>query len=816
MKISYNWLRSYLDTDISANEMARILTDTGLEVEKSHPIEVVPGVIGQVLSKEKHPDADRLAITMVNIGAGDPLQIVCGAPNVEAGQKVIVAIPGTTLNPGSGESVNIKPSKIRGVESNGMICSEDELGVGANHDGILVLPGNAEIGTPASSYFNVESDTQFEIGLTPNRADGMSHIGVARDLLCALKHQKLIDKTQSIKWPSIDSFKIDSRAIELDISVLDHSACPRYAGVTISEVKVGPSPDWLQKRLKSIDLKPINNIVDATNFVLHELGQPLHAFDLSKIKGNKIVVKTLPSKTKFIALDETEKCLDDEDIMICNEDEGMCIGGVIGGLDSGVKEQTTAIFLESAYFNPVRIRKTAKRHAASSTHTSQPTDASYRFERGVDPSKVVYALKRAALLIQEIAGGTISSDITDIYPNPIEDFLVNFDLDSLNSIAGIKIEKPIVIDILSWLDIKIISEEGLIWELTVPAYRVDVKREIDVIEEVLRIYGFNNIPVPNKIYSSLSYGSKPNREKLQNIVSELLTNNGFSEIMANSLTKDDYVKAANAKHLSAEQNVTMLNPLSSELAVLRQSLVFSGLESISYNLNRRESDLKIYEFGKVYFKNENGFEETNCLSVLMSGMKEEEQWNTEQQEVGYYSIMGAVSGIISRLGILENHQLAETKNELFIEGSELSINGKKVADVGKLRKDILENMGIKQAVFCAEINWDIVLESMVMNKVKFNPMTKYPSVRRDFSLLLDTDVKFSEIVDIAKETEKILLKEVGLFDVYEGKDLEPGKKSYAVKFLLQDEEGTLNENRIEVVMNNILLQLEKQLGANLR
>jgi phenylalanyl-tRNA synthetase beta chain len=746
---------------------------------------------------------------MVDIGDSDPLQIVCGAPNVESGQKVVVAIPGTTLIPSSGESINIKTSKIRGIESNGMICSEEELGLGTDHDGILVLPDNAEIGSTASSYYNVESDIQFEIGLTPNRADGMSHIGVARDLLCALKHQKLVDENQSVKWPSIDSFKVDSRTVEMDISVVDHAVCPRYAGVTISDIKVGPSPDWLQKRLKSIDLKPINNVVDATNFVLHELGQPLHAFDLSKIKGNKVDVKTLSSKTKFITLDETDRVLDKNDLMICNGNEAMCIAGVFGGLDHGVSEKTKAIFLESAYFDPVSIRKSAKRHGLN-------TDASYRFERGINPDTVVYALKRAALLIQEIAGGNISSNITDLYPNRIEDSATQIDLEKLYSVSGAVMDPAAVKNILNWLDIKIISEDGSNWELSVPAYRVDVKREIDVIEEILRIYGFNNIPVPDKINASLSYGSKPNREKLQNIVSEMLSNNGFSEIMANSLTKGEYVNSASAKHLSAEQNVIMLNPLSSDLSALRQSLIFSGLESIAYNLNRRESNLKIYEFGKVYFKKGDRFEETSCLSVLMTGMKDEERWNTEQQDVGYYSIMGAVSGIMNRLGIFENHQLAETKNELFIEGSELTIEGRKVADVGKLRTDISGNMGIKQAVFCAEINWDIVLESLHINKVKFRPMTKYPSVRRDFSLLLDTEVNFSEIVDIAKETEKTLLKEVGLFDVYEGKDLGSGKKSYAVKFLLQDEEGTLNENRIEVAMNNILLQLEKQLGASLR
>ena len=809
MKISHNWLTAYLNLNISADEIARILTDTGLEVEKYHSRDSVPGIIGEVLSKEKHPNADRLAVTSVRIGKDSELQIVCGAPNVSEGQKVVVVAPGTTITPDSGDPIEIKSTKIRGIESNGMICSESELGIGDNHDGILVLEEDAPVGLAADSYFKIETDTQYEIGLTPNRADGMSHIGVARDLLCALKHQQLADQGEYVNWPSVDEFKIDSHDVKMNVAVKDPEKCPRYAGIAITGVNVAPSPTWLQNRLRSIDLKPINNVVDATNFVLHEIGQPLHAFDLSKIKNNKVMVQTLPGKTKFTSLDAVERELDQDDLIICNENEGMCIAGVFGGLEHGVSENTKDIFLESAYFNPVSIRKSAKRHGLN-------TDASYRFERGIDPDKVVYALKRAALLIQEVAGGSVASELIDLYPKKLEPFKTQLDLLNLNSVAGTSIEAGTVRNILNWLDIEITAEKDTVWQLQVPAYRVDVKREIDVIEEVLRIFGFNNIPLPEKINASLSYSTKPDREKLQNIVSDLLSNSGYSEIMANSLTKGEYVNMVPTDELNPKDSITMLNPLSSDLSVLRQTLLFSGLESIAHNLNRQESNLKIYEFGKGYAKKDGTYKESSLLSVLLTGSKADESWNANQEEVSYYSIMGAVSSVLNRLGVSENRELKEKRNGVFDEGSELLIEGVKIAEIGKVKKEILEKTGIKQTVFFAELQWDIILERINNHSIAFQPMAKYPSVRRDFSLLLNSEISFSQIVEIANKAEGQLLKEVGLFDVYEGKGLPPGKKSYAVKFVLQDENATLNDNRIEQAMATILKQLEKKLGASLR
>jgi len=814
MNISYKWLKTYIDTDISANEMARILTDTGLEVEKSHEIEAIPGglkglIIGLILKKEKHPDADRLSVCTVDIGQTEALQIICGASNVAEGQKVIVAPVGSCLHPVNGDPFKIKKSKIRGLASHGMICAEDEIGLGKGHEGIMVLDQIAEVGALASSYFNLETDIQFEIGLTPNRADGMSHIGVARDLLCALKHQKTIEQKSIVKWPIIDDFKIDKDSVKLDITVQDTFACPRYAGVSISGVSVGPAPDWLQNRLRSIGCNPVNNIVDATNFVLHELGQPLHAFDLEKIDGNKVIVKKLAAKTSFTTLDGIERKLDDQDLMICDDKEGLCLAGIFGGLSSGVTESTTSIFLESAYFNPVCIRKSAKRHGLN-------TDASFRFERGIDPTRVVYALKRAALLIKEVAGGYISSKITDIYPEKIADFEVHFNINRLNALAGISIEYNTIINILKSLEIEVLNVDQNKLQLRVPSYRVDVQREIDVIEEVLRIYGFNNIPVSEKVNSSLSYRSKTDIEKMQNIVSDLLAANGFAETMSNSLTKSSYINQEEFRDMNSDWNVAMLNPLSSDLGVLRQSLVFSGLEAIAYNQNRQEQDLKLFEFGKVYFAREERHDEYRHLGIFLTGKKQAEQWYLKPQDVSFYSITGAVNAVLSRLGIFKNQKSAPTKNDLFAEGISISIGKIKVADLGRIKTDLLNKMGIHQAVFYAEIKWDKVLELMPMNKTKFKPLTKFPSVRRDLSLLLDEKISFSEIESIARNSEKLLLKEVGLFDVYDGKNIAAGKKSYGVKFIMQDSERTLDDKRISSIMNKIKSELEEQLGAELR
>ena len=814
MNISYKWLKTYIDTDISANEMARILTDTGLEVEKSHEIEAIPGglkglIIGLILKKEKHPDADRLSVCTVDIGQTEALQIICGASNVAEGQKVIVAPVGSCLHPVNGDPFKIKKSKIRGLASHGMICAEDEIGLGKGHEGIMVLDQIAEVGALASSYFNLETDIQFEIGLTPNRADGMSHIGVARALLCALKHQKTIEQKSIVKWPIIDDFKIDKDSVKLDITVQDTFACPRYAGVSISGVSVGPAPDWLQNRLRSIGCNPVNNIVDATNFVLHELGQPLHAFDLEKIDGNKVIVKKLAAKTSFTTLDGIERKLDDQDLMICDDKEGLCLAGIFGGLSSGVTESTTSIFLESAYFNPVCIRKSAKRHGLN-------TDASFRFERGIDPTRVVYALKRAALLIKEVAGGYISSKITDIYPEKIADFEVQCNINRLNALAGISIEYNTIINILKSLEIEVLNVDQNKLQLRVPSYRVDVQREIDVIEEVLRIYGFNNIPVSEKVNSSLSYRSKTDIEKMQNIVSDLLAANGFAETMSNSLTKSSYINQEEFRDMNSDWNVAMLNPLSSDLGVLRQSLVFSGLEAIAYNQNRQEQDLKLFEFGKVYFAREERHDEYRHLGIFLTGKKQAEQWYLKPQDVSFYSITGAVNAVLSRLGIFKNQKSAPTKNDLFAEGISISIGKIKVADLGRIKTDLLNKMGIHQAVFYAEIKWDKVLELMPMNKTKFKPLTKFPSVRRDLSLLLDEKISFSEIESIARNSEKLLLKEVGLFDVYDGKNIAAGKKSYGVKFIMQDSERTLDDKRISSIMNKIKSELEEQLGAELR
>ncbi len=813
MKISYNWLKSYINIDLPVEKVASILTDTGLEVEKVHKIETIPGglaglTIGKVLSKEKHADADRLQVTTVDVGAEEPFQIVCGAPNVDAGQTVVVALPGTTIYPTEGDPFKIKKSKIRGVESSGMICAEDEIGLGTKHDGIMVLDEEVTPGTPARDYFNVEDDFQLEIGLTPNRADGMSHIGVARDLLCALKHQEIIPPATELQWPLVDGFSVDKADAKIEIEVKDSKACPRYAGVEISDVSVSASPEWLQNKLRSIGLNPINNVVDITNFVLHETGQPLHAFDANVVNG-KVIVQQLPEGSTFTTLDEVERKLSSDDLMICNQDGGMCIAGVFGGMKSGVMPETKNIFLESAYFDPVSVRKTAKRHGLN-------TDASFRFERGIDPNLTIYALKRAAILIREVCGGIISSEITDIYPNPVADFKVDFHLNYLKQISGVTIPEEQVENILSWLDIKITKKIGDKWSLEVPAYRVDVVREIDVVEEILRIYGFNNIPVPEKVNTSLSFSEQIDKEKLQNIVSDLLTSNGFSEAMSNSLTRESYSDLAGDTHITGDRAVKMLNPLSTDLGVLRQTMLYSGLEAIRYNQNRQESDLKLYEFGKTYSKMESGYSETNWLSLFLTGKNTPETWSVSPDQVSFYTVKGAAERVLQRLGILKNHSTKSTSNKLFTDGIELSIARKKVADIGWIKTSILEQMDISQPVYYAEINWDTVLKLMKMNKTKFKPVSKYPSVRRDLSLLLDKSVQFSEISEVARKSESKLLKEVDLFDVYEGKNLPTGKKSYAVKFILHDEEATLKDKKIDAIMSKIQKQLNERLGAELR
>nr|WP_321227860.1 phenylalanine--tRNA ligase subunit beta [uncultured Psychroserpens sp.] len=809
MKISYNWLKQFLKTDWPAEKTGELLTDLGLEIEGIDSYQSVKGglegiVVGEVLTCVQHPNADRLKITTVNIGGDKPLQIVCGAPNVAAGQKVPVATIGTTLYTETGEAWKIKKGKIRGEESHGMICAEDELGLGKSHDGIMVLDEKLEVGALAADIFDIENDEVFEIGLTPNRADAMSHYGVARDLKAGLLQTD--DINTELITPSVSSFHVDSRTLKIGIDVEDYNLAPRYCGVTITGLKVDASPAWLQNRLKAIGLMPKNNIVDITNYVLHELGQPLHAFDAAKISGNKVIVKTLPEGTKFTTLDDVERELSADDLMICDAEKPMCIAGVFGGAHSGVSEGTTSVFLESAYFNPVSIRKTAKRHALN-------TDASFRFERGIDPNITDYALKRAALLIVEIAGGEISSDLMDSYPKKIEDFQVRLSFDNATKLIGEEIPKETIKRILASLEIKVnnVTETGL--GLTVPAYRNDVQREADVIEEILRVYGYNNIRTTEKLNASISNTSKFEDYKLQNIIGNQLSSQGFFEILSNSLTTPKYIDLSD--QLKEEHNVEMLNPLSNDLSVMRQSLLFSGLEAVSYNINRKRDDLKLYEFGKTYHSYNEGYEELKHLSMFLTGNKSNLRWNAPVQKSDFFYLKGIVNSTLERLG-LSRHKVSPVKNDVFSEGISLSIGKKKLVDFGIINKKVLKHFGISQEVLYADFNWDNVIEMAAHNTIKFKDIPKYPEVRRDFALLLDNDVTFEDIDKIAMQTEKQLLKDVDLFDVYQGKNLPKGKKSYAVSFMIQDEHKTLTDKQIDKIMNKLQANFEKQLGAELR
>ncbi|WP_456442188.1 phenylalanine--tRNA ligase subunit beta [Psychroserpens sp.] len=808
MKISYNWLQQFLKIDWPAEQTGELLTDLGLEIEGIESFQSVRGglqgiVVGEVLTCEQHPNADRLKITTVNIGNKEPLQIVCGAPNVAKGQKVPVATIGTTLYTAEGEAWTIKKGKIRGEESHGMICAEDELGLGSSHDGIMVLESDTKVGTQAADLFDVENDQVFEIGLTPNRADAMSHFGVARDLKAGLLQKEI--NTELIT-PSVSSFHVENRTLKIDIDVQDKTLAPRYCGVTISGLKVEDSPLWLQNRLKAIGLAPKNNIVDVTNYVLHELGQPLHAFDAAKITGNKVVVKTLAKGTKFTTLDDVERELHEEDLMICDAEKPMCIAGVFGGSNSGVTENTTSIFLESAYFNPVSIRKTAKRHAMN-------TDASFRFERGIDPNITEYALKRATLLIQEIAGGDITSDLMDLYPNKIEDFQVRLSFDSAKKLIGEEIPKETIKRILSSLDIKVnnVTETGL--GLTVPAYRNDVQREADIIEEILRVYGYNNIKTTEKLNASISNTSKFEDYKLQNIIGNQLASQGFFEILSNSLTTPKYIELS--EQLKEEHNVEMLNPLSNDLSVMRQSLLFSGLEAVSYNINRKRDNLKLYEFGKTYHNFNDNREEYKRLSIFLTGNKNMLRWNSVVQKSDFFYLKGIVNSTLERLGI-SNHKVSPIKNDVFSEGISLSLGKTKLVDFGIINKKVLKHFGISQEVLFAEFDWDNIVEMAKHQDIKFKDIPKYPEVRRDFALLLDEKVTFEDIDKIATQTEKHLLKDVDLFDVYQGKNLPKGKKSYAVSFTIQDEKKTLTDKQIDKIMNKLQVNFEKQLGAELR
>ncbi len=806
MKISYNWLKQFIKIDWKSEETAALLTDLGLEVEVVEKYQSVKGglegiVVGHVLTCEQHPNADRLKVTTVDLGDGIPVQIVCGASNVAAGQKVPVATIGTTLYDKDGIAFQIKKGKIRDEESHGMICAEDELGLGNSHDGIMILDASLKPGTPVAKVFKIENDEIFEIGLTPNRADAMSHLGTARDLRAGLIQSGI---TTELITPSVSNFRIDKRTLKIDVKIDDSKLAPRYCGVTISGITVKPSPEWLQNRLKSIGLNPKNNIVDVTNYVLHELGQPLHAFDASKING-KIVVKTLPAGTKFTTLDDVERTLHQEDLMICDDKGGMCIAGVFGGKNSGVTENTTNIFLESAYFNPVSIRKTAKRHTLS-------TDASFRFERGIDPTITEYALKRAALLIQEVAGGEITSDVIDIYPKKIEDFPVFLNYTKTAKLIGQELNKEIIKNILASLDIKVnsVTDAGL--GLTIPAYRVDVQREIDVIEEILRVYGYNNIQFTKKLNATVSNSSRTEDYKVQNIIANQLNSLGFHEMMANSLTTPDYVQLSEL--LQKEHNVMMLNPLSNDLSAMRQSLLFSGLEAVSYNINRRNSDLKLFEFGKSYHNLPSGYEEQKHLTLFVSGNRNDETWIYKQQASDFFLFKGYIETIISRLSIQKTKNQPVT-SDVFAEGIAIAIGEDILVELGTVKKSILKHFDIKQEVLYADFNWNLVLK-LISNKIKFTDIPKYPEVRRDLALLLDENVTFENLYKIARQSEKSLLKNINLFDVYTGANLPEGKKSYAVSFTIQDNTKTLTDEQIEKVMNKLQKNFVSELGASLR
>ena len=807
MKISYNWLKNYLNLELPSEEISVLLTDTGLEVEGIEEVESIKGglkgvVIGEVLTKIQHPNADRLSLTTVNIGTNEPLQIVCGAPNVKVGQKVPVATVGTWIYDGDNK-FKIKKGKIRGEESLGMICGEDELGLGKETDGIMVLDAKAKVGIPASEYFQLESDIVFDIGLTPNRSDAMGHIGVARDLMTTLNHKG--GKLQMCR-PSVESFKVENTNKTITVEVKDAELCPRYSGVSISGIKVVASPDWLQNKLKAIGLTPINNVVDVTNYVLHEIGQPLHAFDINKIKGNKVIVSTVKNKTKFTTLEVKEIELSPDDLMINSASMPMCIAGIFGGIDSGVSNATTDIFLESAYFSPVCIRKTAKRHGLS-------TDASFRYERGCDPNITVYALKRAALLITDMCGGEIASEIIDIYPNKIEHFIVELSYAKMDALIGEVIDRVLVKSILKDLEIEIKKETKNGLSLLVPPFKTDVQREVDVIEEILRIYGFNTVAIPSKLNTSITQSEDLSPEQIRNTIADLLSNTGFNEAMNNSLTKAAYTTLI--PELDILQNVVIINPLSQDLNVMRQSLLFSGLENITYNQNRKNTDIKLFEFGKTYHKAENGNLENQHLQILVSGKVQAENWNTSSDKSDFYYIKEKVEHILNRLGI-NRFKSSEGSGWGRSYSLTYSYKKKRLVCFGKITKDLCSKFGVKSDVYMADFNWDLVLELAAYNKLKYKEVSKFPEVRRDLSLLIDDSVSFDELLKIAQKTDNKILKSVNLFDVYEGDKLPKGKKSYAISFRMSDQSKTLTDKYVDKVMEKLMDSFKKKVGAELR
>lgn len=820
MNISYNWLKEYVSFDLNPNEVAEALTSIGLEVGSVEEVQSIKGglegiVIGEVLTCEPHPNSDHMHVTTVNLGSGDPVQIVCGAANVAAGQKVVVATIGTKLYDGD-ECFTIKKSKLRGIESLGMICAEDEIGIGTSHEGIIVLPEDAVPGTPAKDYFNIKSDYVIEVDITPNRADACSHYGVARDLYAYLVQA---GKKTALTRPSDEMFEVDNHDLNIDIEVVDPAMCPRYAGVTIKDVTVKESPEWLQNKLRLIGLRPINNIVDITNYILHAYGQPLHCFDADKIKGGKIVVRSMPQGTPFVTLDGVERKLDERDLMICNVEEPMCMAGVFGGLDSGTTETTKNVFLESAYFNPTTVRKTARRHGLS-------TDSSFRFERGIDPNNVIYCLKQAALLVKELAGGTISMEIKDNYPAPIADFTVDLKYQYVHDLIGKTIPVETIKSIVSSLEMKIISETQDGITLQVPPYRVDVQRPCDVVEDILRIYGYNNVEIPTTLKSSLTTKGEVDRsQKLQNLISEQLVGCGFNEILNNSLTKSAYYE--NLETYPLKNSVMLMNPLSNDLNCMRQTLLFGGLESIQHNANRKNADLKFFEFGNCYYYNAEkknpekalaAYSENYHLGLWVTGKRVTNSWAHAEENSSVYELKAYVLNIFSRLGLnLGSVVFGNLANEIYSAAVSIHTRGGKLlATFGIVSKKIQKAFDLDNEVYYAEINWTELMKAVKNVKVSYTEISKFPSVKRDLALLLDKNVQFAEIESIAYETEKKLLKAVELFDVYEGKNLEPGKKSYAVSFLLQDENATLNDKQIDKIMNKLITNLENKLGAKLR
>ena len=820
MEISLNWLKKYIDIDLSAAEVATILTDIGLEVEALEKVESIRGglqgvVVGKVAECWEHPDSDHLHVTKVDVGTDEMLQIVCGAPNCRQGLKVLCATVGSVLYPNGGdEEFKIKRSKIRGVESLGMLCAEDELGIGSDHAGIMELPEEAVVGTPARDYLGITDDYLIGIGLTPNRVDAASHIGVARDLAAYLRSQ---GKDVKVTLPSVEAFSVDNHDMEIEVVVENHDAAPRYAGLTVTGCKIAPSPEWMQKELRAAGINPKNNLVDITNYVLFELGQPLHAFDADKIEGGKVVVKCCEEGTPFTTLDGVERKLSKEDLMICDAQKPMCIGGVFGGLDSGISDETVNVFLESAYFNPVSIRRSAKRHGLS-------TDASFRFERGIDPNIQVYALKRAALLMREIAGGKISSEITDINPTPAADFVFDISLDRVNSLIGKDIPEATVRTILEALEVKILSEQGRTLTVAVPPYRVDVQREADLVEDILRIYGYNNVEIPQAVHSTLSYAPRPDKNKLINTAADHLAATGYTEIMSNSLTKAAYYEGLSS--YKAEECVKIMNPLSADLNVMRQTLLFNALEAVALNINHRTLDLRLFEMGNCYHFHpevEAGdkplarYSESYRIGITVTGQDATPSWNVKGAKSSFYTLRASVEKLLRRFGIdIYTLRSESSKSDLYSDAIVYTQGPKSVIEMGIVSPAVLSKFDIKQAVYYAEIDFDLIVRAAKKQRIAVEELSRFPEVKRDLALLVDKSVTFSELRNIAFATEKKLLKRVTLFDVYEGDKLPEGKKSYALGFTLEDKNQTLNDKTIEKTMANLQRQLETKAGAQVR